>query len=347
MNLLGYLVPRIAASGAEPAATKALAYLLNSSSDLAQGFVDAVGRTGIAPFTPDRILAEEQHGKCIPDLTIRDTNEVVRILVENKFWAGLMEGQPVAYLEKLSAEVSSLLVFVVPQQRMTSLWDELKERCRQREFDLGSEFTADTVYWASAGRRTLAITSWKHVLGTLEHAADAKGHADLRADIVQLRGLTDRMDVDEFLPLREGEVTDVDVARRMINYTGLIDEIVRRLKADGVADTKKLRKGSGYTHAGRFLRLHERFVMWLGVNQEAWRDRGITPLWIEGKFSAVEGGIGQVEKLFDDAHEKNSWLRIPIRLTARVDRERVIDDAVQQVCRIADKLLMHFPANSV
>ena len=239
MSLLGYLVPRIAASGAEPAATKALAYLLNSSSDLAQGFVDAVGRTGIAPFTPDRILAEEQHGKCIPDLTIRDTNEVVRILVENKFWAGLMEGQPVAYLEKLSAEVSSLLVFVVPQQRMTSLWDELKERCRQREFDLGSEFTADTVYWASAGRRTLAITSWKHVLGPLEHAADAKGHADLRADIVQLRGLTDRMDVDEFLPLREGEVTDVDVARRMINYTGLIDEIVRRLKADGCCRHKE------------------------------------------------------------------------------------------------------------
>ena len=32
MSLLGHLVPRISASGAEPAATQALAYLLNASA---------------------------------------------------------------------------------------------------------------------------------------------------------------------------------------------------------------------------------------------------------------------------------------------------------------------------
>ena len=37
MSLLGYLVPRIASNGEEPAATQALAYLLNASSDIAQG----------------------------------------------------------------------------------------------------------------------------------------------------------------------------------------------------------------------------------------------------------------------------------------------------------------------
>ena len=261
MGLLGYLVPRIAASGAEPAATQALAYLLNSSSDIAQAFVDAVGWTGIEPFTPGRTLAEEKHGRCIPDLTIRDEGGEVRIFVENKFWAGLMEGQPVAYLKELPNAAAALLIFVVPHTRMYGLWNELKEKCRQSKVALTDEDPTGAIYWAKAHLAggasgdpgtgnttnaiysTIAITSWKHVLGTLEQAADAKGHADLRADIVQLRGLTDRMDADEFLPLREGEVTDVDVARRMINYTGLIDEIVSRLKADGVADTKKLKKG--------------------------------------------------------------------------------------------------------
>ncbi len=40
MSLLGYLIPRIASSGEEPAATQALAYLLNASTDIAQAFVD-------------------------------------------------------------------------------------------------------------------------------------------------------------------------------------------------------------------------------------------------------------------------------------------------------------------
>lgn len=343
MGLLGYLVPRIAASGTEPAATQALAYLLRSSPDIAQAFIDFVDRTGIASFTPGRIAAEEQHGGVRPDLTISAADGALRIFVENKFWAGLMDGQPVAYLKALPDEASSLVVFIVPHQRMYGLWDELKERCRQSGVDIGNESKEDAIYWASAGRRNLAITSWKQVLETLEQAADFRGHADLRADIVQLRGLTDQMDADKFLPLREGEVTDGNLVRRMINYTGLIDEIVGRLKTDRVADTKGLRTGCGYTYAGRYLNLHEKFELWLGVNQEVWRDRGITPLWIQGKFSDVEGGIGRVEKLFDDAHQKDDWLCIPIRLTAGVERDRVIDDAVQQVRSIAERLLKALP----
>lgn len=343
MGLLGYLVPRIAASGVEPAATQALAYLLNARTDIAGAFIGAVCRTDIARFTSGRIAAEEQHGGCRPDLTIRDADGVVRIFVENKFWGRLMDGQPVAYLEEMPDEKSSLLVFIVPDQRMYPLWDELKKRCRQSEVDLGNESKGDAIYWASAGRRNLAITSWKQVLRTLERAADDGEYADLRADIVQLRGLTDQMDADKFLPLREGEVTDVNVARRMINYTDLIDEIVSRLKTDRVADTKGLRKSCDYDYAGHRLKLHERFVLWLGVHQLAWRDRGITPLWIASEFSAVEGGIGQVEKHFPDAHERDGWLHIPIPLTARVERDRVIDDAVQEVLRIAEKLLEEFP----
>ena len=45
-------------------------------------------RTGIVAFTPGRIAAEEKLGKHSPDLTIRDTDGVVRILVENKFVLG-------------------------------------------------------------------------------------------------------------------------------------------------------------------------------------------------------------------------------------------------------------------
>ena len=347
MSLLGYLVPRIASNGEEPAATQALAYLLNASTDIANAFVDVVGRTGIAAFTPGRIAAEEKHGNDFPDVTIRDTDGVVRILVENKFWAGLTDAQPLAYLEALPGETSCALVFIVPHQRKYGLWGELREKCRRNGVELESESTADNITWARTGHRTLAITSWKHVLGTLEQAAGAEGHSALQQDIVQLRGLTDQMNAGEFLPLREDEVTDVNVARRLTNYSELIEDIAGRLRTDGIADMEGLRPSHGYTSAGRWLRLHAKFGLWLGVDLIAWRDRGITPIWSEhnpnASFSGVEGRVRQAEKLFDDAQETDGWLYIPIRLATRAERDRVIDDAVRQMRSIADRLLEAFP----
>ena len=274
MSLLGYLVPRIAASGAAPAATQALAYLLNASTGVAEAFVGIVAPTDIDGFTPGHIAAEEQHGDHFPDLTICGTDGVVRILVENKFWAGLTSAQPVAYLEALPADESSALVFIVPHERAYGLWGELRKKCRSSKINLGSESKGDGITWARAGQRILAITSWKHVLGRLEEAA---ADPAVRQDIAQLRGLTDRMNADAFLPLREDEVTDANVARRLINYTGLINDIVGRLVTDSVATVKDLKKGVSYNYAGRFLRLHDRFGTWLGVDHEAWRGRGITP----------------------------------------------------------------------
>ena len=348
MSLLGYLVPRIASSGPEPAATQALAYILNASPDMATAFIDVVGRTGIAAFTPGRIAAEEQQGNDFPDVTIRDTDGAVRILVENKFWAGLTDAQPLAYLEALPCDGSAALVFVVPHQRMYGLWGELREKCRRNGVELESESTTDTITWARAGHRTLAITSWKHVLGSLEQAARTGGHVDLQQDIVQLRGLTDHMNDAEFLPLRDDEVTNVNLARRMINYSELINEIVGRLVTDGVAETTGLRPGHTFTAAGRYLRMHATFDAWLGVDLHAWCEWGITPIWSEHNTnslsSGIPGKIRQAAKLFDDAQEDNGWLYLPIRLTTGVERDRVVDDAARQMRSIADRLREAFPA---
>ena len=68
---------------AEPAATQALAYVLNSSTDIAQAFIAMLRRAGIK-FEPGHIQAELRHEDGVPDLTIHDTDGRVRILVENK-----------------------------------------------------------------------------------------------------------------------------------------------------------------------------------------------------------------------------------------------------------------------
>ena len=347
MSLLSYLVPRIASKGPEPAATQALAYILSASPDLATAFVDVVGRTGIAAFMPGRIAAEVRQGNAFPDLTISDTGGVLRILVENKFWAPLTDAQPLAYLEELPSDASSALVFVVPHQRMYGLWGELRERCHRGGVELEDESRSETIHCARAGQRTLAITSWKYVLETLERAASAGGHTTLQQDIVQLRGLTDHMNNAAFLPLREDEISDMNVARRLKNYTGLIDEIVKRLVAEGVGDTDGLGTSRGLEVQGRYLRMHARFEAWLGVDLYAWGKWGITPIWAEhntrSSSSGIEGQIRQAELLFDNVQEDDGWLYLPIRLTTGVERERVVDDAVLQMRSIAEKLRTEFP----
>ena len=235
----------------------------------------------------------------------------------------------------------------MPHQRVHGLWGKLRDKCGSNAVELGSESSTASITWASAGNRTLAITSWKYILGTLEQAAVDGGHSALRQDIVQLRGLTDQMKAGEFLPLREDEVTDVNVARRLINYSELIEEIVGRLVADGIASTKGLRPTYGYTSAGRYLRLHAKFGPWLSVDLLAWRDWGITPLWSEHNrrhsFSVLERKVRRAEQLFDNAHEDDGWLYIPIRLTTGAERGLVIDGAVRQMRGMADRFLEAFP----
>ena len=78
----------------------------------------------------------------------------------------------------------------------------------------------------------------------------------MRHDILQLQGLTSRIDSEAFLPIRADEVTNQEIARRLVNYSGLIADITQKLKDSGVADTNQLRTSHGYYTTGRYLRVH-------------------------------------------------------------------------------------------
>ena len=338
MPLLAHLVPRIAGAGVEPAATQALAYLLRSDAT-ANAFVSLLAPAGLDPFPPAAIAAE-QHlpDDTRPDLAVRDPDGHLRLLVENKFWAGLTDAQPLAYLEAVPMAPPSAVLFIAPHQRLTSLWPEIKRRLTGR-FRLENEAATETLSWGRAGGRTLALTSWRHVLETLSEAAADR---TLRQDIAQLRELTDQMNADVFLPLTEAELSDVAVPRRLANYMDLIEEIANRLVRDGLADKKGLQTGNTYHRSGRYLRLAGRFVHWLGVDLNAWRAWGRSPIWSR-HYSGVHGRLSEARVLFEDAQVSEGYLWVPIRLTTGVDRARVIDDAARRVARIGERLDSAFP----
>ena len=348
-SLLAHLIPLFAAP--EPAATRALTYILNAAPEVASQFTALVGRTGLAAFEHGLISAEERHGAGIPDVTIRDKGGIVRVLVENKFWAGLTPAQPIGYLNQLPTKTPAVLLFVVPRTRMRSVWRELKDRCDAGELTLSKETVTDDMLWARAGRHTMAVTSWKLVLDELAQAASSHGYDGIERDILQVRGLTDQQNADEFLPLAESDLTDGRIPRRLLNYDYLVSDVIRRLQGDGEVDTEGLGvENAPGTYWGRWVRLHSRFTAWIGVDLDAWRTYGITPIWWEIRVEDDEGGtegtsaealrelIEEAAPGAPDEGNAGSWVYVPIHLMIGAERDRVIDGMAAQIHSIGERL---------
>ena len=342
MSVLAYVIDR-GALAAEPAATQALAYILNSNPDIAKAFVGMLREAGIE-FEPARIEAEQEHGEARPDLTIEDSDGHMRIFVENKFWAGLTPAQPVSYLDNLPEDPPSALLFIVPEKRAATVWNELKARCS----DARLEWVDRSDSRVRIGGKTMLIASWSYILERLLDAANFGGHDNIRCDILQLRGLAIREDMQAFLPLRADEVTDQEAARRMMNYSGLIEEITGKLNLIGVTDVDGLRPTHGYYTAGRYLRLHGNLVTWIGIDLRVWHKAGITPLWWwlqDDASGSLTERLKTNPEISKDVEFNNGGLNIPIRLKTGVERERIIEDAVAQIKRVADHLLEVIPDN--
>ena len=132
MSVLAHLV----ASRGEPGVTQALAYILNQQPDIVQAFVNLLGAADIR-FKPRHRVESERgdDGQRIPgrpDMKIYDSRGQLRVLVENKFWAGLTNSQPVDYLKMLPECMSSGLLFVVPGDHVGHIWSILKDAMPQR-----------------------------------------------------------------------------------------------------------------------------------------------------------------------------------------------------------------------
>ena len=171
----------------EPAATLALHSVL-AAPEIARRFIDLLeGGT----FEVGRIGCEWAYGKVRPDLSIHDTGEICRVFVENKFGALLTPEQPVGYLRALPDHPASVLAFIVPGERLDSLWHELKAKCASEGLDLADESPPGDPRRVRVLNRTMLITSWKRVLDALQRVASESGHSAVEQDISQLRGLAE------------------------------------------------------------------------------------------------------------------------------------------------------------
>ena len=348
-TLFAHIAPRLT-DRIEDVAVEALGHILSNSEAARSALEETVRLGGIEVSSIDRVQTQAigEEGER-PDLVCFDDSEAERVLIEAKFWAGLTPNQPNQYLKRLERKskgrpaallfvAPAALLFVAPAARLEMLWPELCKRSKEKEPNFRLTVDSKSVDVRSAilsgGERRLLLTSWATLLDCMARKASANNNTDAVADINQLRGLTDRMDADAFLPWRPEDLGP-DFAKRMLGLIRLVDDATNRGITNGFLNTDKLKKVPRYEGYGRFIRLGN-VQAWFGIECAGWARHHNTPLWLLFKHDKHDQlkQAGLADRMVDF-----KWrFFIPIELPTAVDYDAVLDSVVDSLKSIAEKL---------
>jgi len=265
----------------ENLASESLNYILGKSSNTLKGFNELIS------IFDDRLTevrystqVYDQDDNAIPDLIGFDQNNQPTVIIEAKFWAGLTKNQPVTYLKRLPKNTPAVLLFLIPEKRISEVWSEVKSRL------VDSEISFDELNDTSSKRlcklnefHSLGIISWKETVDSLKSNLDNSKESSVLSDINQLEGLCERIDSISFIPLSESEISPT-TARRNIDYCDLVDEIVDFGKEMKLFKTKGLNKGAKKYIYHRYFQV-DGWNCRLSFDNYNWYNYSNTPLWLE------------------------------------------------------------------
>lgn len=317
----------------ETLATEALGYVL-SRSPAAREALRELLRDGGADVAPLARVATEVIGEKDErlDLVAFDERSSERVLIEVKFWAGLTSKQPEEYLERLPRDGDpAVLLFVAPEQRLVTLWAEIRRRAGEDGWALGTDPGTEGLksVTVDGGPRRLMLTSWRTLLAAMRSRANADGDSSTERDILQLEALCERQDHDAFLPIRSEELA-LSFPRRMLDMPRLVNDATARARGLGSVNTRGLKvvpRTDGY---GRYLRIGKEGAWseaWFGVSYRLWVRQKETPLWL--CFSDQQWSLVK-EKLSDQFY----GFTLPIG----VEYGKVLDSVVGELEKIAKDL---------
>ena len=278
-------------------------------------------------------------------MAIYDGERKERVLIEAKFWAGLTENQPNAYLVRLPLdERPAVLLFVAPEARIETLWPELR-RLIAPPFDWQPvETSHDTEIKCAlvdGATRYLVLASWRALLNRMLSFAMSSGDS-IEADIRQLHALCEQQDQEAFLPLKPHELAP-EIPRRMLQFNRLVDDAVELARERDIVNTDRLNvtpRPHGY---GRYLRLGSKQAdvwagAWFGVDYSFWARSRETPFWITFHYW---DGVITVDELRDRLGNDiwaNTPDSIPFHLPTGVEYDKVLADVVERLVSITTQI---------
>lgn len=280
-TLFSHIIQKRFSQVNEDVATDALAYVLESSEAARRGMTKLL--RGLIPDLPLlHFMTQQTEGSIRPDMWGLGDSEP-RVFIENKFWAGLTDNQPVSYLQQLAARPQpTALLVVAPAAREHTLWRELSRRLLDAGISI-SEVEAP-VGIARAARTQLgpmiALTSWISVLAAVEQ--ETVDDLRVAADLAQLRGLCDAADIDAFTPISAAALSDQRTPAFVLQLNSLAEATVKCAVAENVLSVNGLKTGTSWERIGRFARISgdHNIGIWFGIHFVLWKAHGTSPLWL-------------------------------------------------------------------
>jgi hypothetical protein len=333
----------------EDVATDALAYILESSDAARRGMTKLL--RGIIPDLPPlRFKTQQAEGTIRPDMRgFVDTEP--RAFVENKFWAGLTENQPISYLKQLAAySQPTVLLVVAPAARESTLWRELRRRLLDAGISVSERDTAAGVVRSATTQLgpVLALTSWNNLLTVLEH--ESVDEPSARGDLAQLRALCDAADIDAFTPISGEQLSDQRTPAFVLRLGSIVRETVDLAVRENLLNITRLNPMANFECIGRYARVsgEQGTGVWLGIHFGLWKSHGMTPLWLvfhDGEF----GRATEVRPLVERWAAKNRVLTVTnnryfaVALEIPVGEEkanvvRSLADALKAIAAVVDVL---------
>ena len=349
-TLLAKLAPKFGPQ-TENLAVDALGHILSGSKAARRALSNVIADGGAVVGEIAQVLTQATgtEGER-PDLAGLDQDGQERVLIEAKFWAGLTDNQPMAYLKRLPANTPSALLFVAPAARLKALWNELHRIVAKSPSGItlakGSETTA-LLSAPAGGRRHLLLTSWQAMLDRMATEAADAADSDTEKDIGQLRGLAAQQDDIAFLPLRREELGP-EFPRRMLGLRRLIDDATACAVDAGFANVRGLQVTPREWGYGRYVRLAAS-TPWFGISFNDWAGPQETPLWLWFQGRDLRGKTRRALELLRQRHppelfESGGDLVVPVELEVGVEYEAVRKAVVERLKEVAD--LIRAPGKS-
>ena len=337
-SLLAHLARRLT-DRTEDIAVEALGHILARSQTSRQALQELLSSCGLNVGMVTRAATQSTgEGGERPDLACYDELGAERVLIEAKFWAGLTENQPVSYLRRLPTVGDSALLVVAPAQRLDSLWVELRRRISEvEEIEIDESHSGSETRFAPVlGERSLVLTSWRNLLGSMSAVASSAGDIQRVNDIQQLQSLAEQEDANAFLPLRSEQLSP-EFPRLLPHLYRLLDDAVRRLNQKGLSSTSGYTMSTTRYYSIRYMRFCDANNSSLGIYYGAWRTRPLTPIWLSLPISNLANSQVPDSLWQGDwrAHESGGHCYIPIYLRTGVEYQSVLDSMVEQLEHIA------------